>query len=110
MRNPGLGSDGGSAPEPRPGGRRRFGGAWRAGALFGILGLLACTPGPPGAPAGAGASTAPAAAVPTAAAPLRMVGNWTAPTHAMMPLWVAQDYGLFREQGLDVELLNVPGT
>jgi len=28
----------------------------------------------------------------------------------MMPLWVAQDYGLFREQGLDVELLNVPGT
>jgi NitT/TauT family transport system substrate-binding protein len=28
----------------------------------------------------------------------------------MMPLWVAHDFGVFREQGLDVELLNVPGT
>ena len=28
----------------------------------------------------------------------------------MTPLWVAQDFGVFREQGLDVEMLNVPGT
>jgi NitT/TauT family transport system substrate-binding protein len=42
--------------------------------------------------------------------PLHVVANWTAPTHAMTPFWVAQDTGVFREQGLDVELLNVPGT
>jgi NitT/TauT family transport system substrate-binding protein len=118
MRNQELRSAGGSAPAQRPGGRRRLGEAWRTGAFLGLLGLMACAPGPPGAPAGAGtspersaASAAPAAAVPPAAAsPLRLVTNWTAPTHAMTPLWVAQDYGVFREQGLDVEMLNVPGT
>jgi NitT/TauT family transport system substrate-binding protein len=115
MWNPELGTAGGSAPGRRPEGRRRFGGAWRVGALLGVLGLMACAPGPASAPAGAGAgpergAASAAAAPPAAAAPLRVVGNWTAPTHAMMPLWVAQDNGVFREQGLDVELLNVPGT
>jgi NitT/TauT family transport system substrate-binding protein len=28
----------------------------------------------------------------------------------MMPFWVAKDNGVFQEQGLDVEILNVPGT
>jgi NitT/TauT family transport system substrate-binding protein len=39
-----------------------------------------------------------------------VVANWTAPTNAMTPLWVGQEFGVFREHGLDVELLNIPGT
>jgi NitT/TauT family transport system substrate-binding protein len=115
MQNHRLRSAGGP-PAQHPGGRGRVGGACRAGALVLLLGVLACAPGQAAAPAGAGAKPAgstagaPAAASAPPAAPVRMVANWTAPTNAMTPLWVAQENGIFREQGLDVELLNVPGT
>src|SRR5207248_5112319 len=31
-------------------------------------------------------------------------------TGAMSGIWIAQEAGLFREQGLDVELVNIPNT
>jgi NitT/TauT family transport system substrate-binding protein len=118
MQNDKGGRASGATPRRRAGRLDGVGRAWRAGALGAMLSVLACAPGPAAAPAGAGAGPAgraaagaPAAAQPApAAAPLRLVANWTAPTNAMTPLWVAQDNGIFREQGLDVELLNVPGT
>jgi NitT/TauT family transport system substrate-binding protein len=55
-------------------------------------------------------STQPASALATVgvAPPLRVILNWTAPVNAQTPLWVAQETGIFREQGLDVEMVNVP--
>jgi NitT/TauT family transport system substrate-binding protein len=41
---------------------------------------------------------------------LRLILNWTAPVGNQAPLWVAYDTGIFREQGLDVELTNIPAT
>ena len=57
-------------------------------------------------------STAPAASAPAATppAPLHVVANWTQPTGSMSGIWIAQEAGLFREQGLDLELLNIPNT
>jgi NitT/TauT family transport system substrate-binding protein len=39
-----------------------------------------------------------------------VVANWTQPSGSMSGIWIAQEAGLFREQGLDVEMLNIPNT
>jgi ABC-type nitrate/sulfonate/bicarbonate transport system substrate-binding protein len=62
-----------------------------------------------GASASPERSAATAAPAP-AAAPLRLIANWNSPTPALTPIWVAQESGVFREQGLDVELLSIPAT
>lgn len=36
--------------------------------------------------------------------------NWTAVSGAMSGLWVAQEEGIFKKNGLDVELLHVPSS
>jgi ABC-type nitrate/sulfonate/bicarbonate transport system substrate-binding protein len=52
------------------------------------------------------AASAPAAtAVPVA--PLRLVVNWTAPSGTMAAIWVAAEAGIYREEGLDVEVTNL---
>src|SRR5204863_4135365 len=74
--------------------------------LIAACGAPAPAPSAPGPPAAA--STAAATAVPTA--PLRLVANWTAPSSSMAPIWVAQETGIFRDEGLDLELFNVQNS
>jgi NitT/TauT family transport system substrate-binding protein len=79
--------------------------------------LVACAPaavpgGAPGAgsaaPAGGGAAPASGAAAPEATpAPERLKIIYSSLAGNYMPLWIAADAGLFREQGLDVELLLI---
>lgn len=99
--------------------RRVRGRGIRALATIGVLLAASCAPNspPPARDApdgGAAAPAAPAAPVAapaaTAAAPLRLILNWTQPVGNQSPMWVAQEAGLYREQGLDVELINIPGT
>jgi NitT/TauT family transport system substrate-binding protein len=87
-------------------------------ALLLLLVLSACAGGatpsagssttaPTAAPAGA----AQAASAPTAPpAPIKLTLNWTAPGSNHTPIWLAQAAGIFREQGLDVDLVNIPGS
>ncbi len=78
-------------------------------AMLGVLavGLVAAC--------GTGASTArpaaPVAEQPTASpAPLRLTLNWTAPSGVQVPLWLAYERGIFREMGLEVELVHIATT
>jgi ABC-type nitrate/sulfonate/bicarbonate transport system substrate-binding protein len=70
----------------------------------------------PATPPAAPAAQAPAPADATASQPatppppLKLVANWTQLSGSMSPIWVTYEAGLFREQGLDVELLNIPNT
>jgi NitT/TauT family transport system substrate-binding protein len=59
---------------------------------------------------GSAAAGAPAVAATAPPAPIRVTVNWTAPAGVFAPFWAAQDAGIFREQGLDVNLVNIPGT
>jgi NitT/TauT family transport system substrate-binding protein len=76
--------------------------------------LLAGCVGPTGTPA----ATAPSASQPAAGgaaqaappAPLPIVVNQSAINGAQAGIWTAYDTGLFREQGLDVELVSVAST
>jgi NitT/TauT family transport system substrate-binding protein len=99
-------------------GRRRLAvlGAWVA--VVAVVGgsLGACTAsGPPAAgpaaPAAPPASATGAEAVPTAApAPVALRVTYAATSGSSTPIWLAQDAGLFRAEGLDVELVYQPGT
>jgi NitT/TauT family transport system substrate-binding protein len=64
--------------------------------------------GPADAPATP--ATASTAVPPAPAGLIPLTVNWTAPSSSFAALWVAQDAGLFREQGLDVNLVNIPNT
>jgi NitT/TauT family transport system substrate-binding protein len=59
------------------------------------------------APGPASGST-PGAAAPAAAERLRVA--WVSPSGGYLPLWVAQDAGLFRQRGLDAELTFTSGA
>src|SRR3954468_2097471 len=82
----------------------------------GLLLLTACAApaSPPAAPS-APAASAPAPAdapVPAGAppAPVHIVVNWTAPSGSMGAIWLAHDTGIFREEGLDAEVVNVQNS
>jgi len=100
----------------RPRQRPQFG--TRALCILGLLLLAACsanTPPSPSAAADPGSSTntlGPSGGVTASSAgpPLRVILNWTVPSATQAPMWVAFESGMFGEQGLDVELTNVPGT
>jgi NitT/TauT family transport system substrate-binding protein len=85
---------------------------WVAG-LLASLALAACAPGAPpqqsASPATSGAAGG-APLVAQAAAPLSLRASFAAPTGAVIPLWIAHDRGLFREQGLDTEIVYLSGT
>ena len=84
--------------------------------------LAACAPaaGERGsAPGGSGGTSAPAAGAPAAAvapaptappAPIRLLVNWAAIGPGQTGIWVSHEGGYGREQGLDLELTNVPNT
>ncbi len=61
------------------------------------------------APTRAAAPVAPSAE-PAPAPPLHVIFNWTQPSGSMSPIWVPYEAGYFREEGLDVDLLNIPNT
>jgi len=89
-------------------------------ALTCLLGACAPSPAPErpvaGAPAPTAPSERPASAPPPAAAPtlplapLPVTINWTAPAGVMAPFWVAHETGLYREQGLDADLVHIANT
>jgi ABC-type nitrate/sulfonate/bicarbonate transport system substrate-binding protein len=108
-------------------------GARRVGSRLGLLALMlvvACGPsaGAGGAGAGGGArggqvttaanaetsASAPASGAQAAAAPAAPVERlrvaWVSPSGGYLPLWVAQDVGLFRQRGLDAELTFTSGA
>src|SRR4051794_8477335 len=77
------------------------------------------SPPPAGAPPAGPAANQPAAQASTvppagerteAPAPLRMTVNWSAISGVQAVLWVPYETGIFREQGLDVELVNISST
>jgi NitT/TauT family transport system substrate-binding protein len=90
----------------------------RAGlALIAALLLAACggaaRPAPSGAVSPAGASSsaptgAPASAPATAPASVPVQFSYPQPTSGFMPLWLAQDSGLFQNYGLATEMFNLP--
>jgi NitT/TauT family transport system substrate-binding protein len=87
---------------------------WLAVGLLLLL-VVACGPGTaPAAPAPAPAATVGAApaAVPTTAAPspIRLRVNWAAAGTGQTGIWASYEGGFGREQGLDLELTNVPNT
>jgi NitT/TauT family transport system substrate-binding protein len=43
-------------------------------------------------------------------APIRMIANWSAISGVQAVLWIPYETGIFREQGLDVELVNISST
>jgi NitT/TauT family transport system substrate-binding protein len=109
----------------------RGGGAFRAVGVLALIGLLsagcssglsgsgrlssdAAAPAALGAAGGSGGASAPGASsaaspASSAAAPMRAKVAFTAFSPGYLPLWLAQDAGYFREQGLDVELTQVAG-
>src|SRR5262245_2227065 len=95
-----------------PGSSRRGTGP-RLVTLLGLALTMACAAGagPASAPAAptAGGQASAAAPVPAAATspppPLPLRIAWAAPATTMVPLWLAFEQGIFREQGLDAELV-----
>jgi ABC-type nitrate/sulfonate/bicarbonate transport system substrate-binding protein len=90
----------------------------RAALVCGLL-AVACGPGkaPATAPSPAGSAappaasaSAPAAAPTSAPAPIALRVAYASPGAALAPVWVAQEQGLFREQGLYADLLFLSGT
>ncbi|HZU05130.1 MAG TPA: ABC transporter substrate-binding protein [Chloroflexota bacterium] len=85
--------------------------------LLGVLVLVgACAPSSAPERGGTAAGTAPAAAPaqpaaePTPPPPIRLTVNWTAVSGSQSGIWLAYEGGYFREQGLDVELVNIAST
>jgi ABC-type nitrate/sulfonate/bicarbonate transport system substrate-binding protein len=73
-----------------------------------LLVLLSACSGPPAAaPAGPGPAAAPppepAAGAPTAGPPLTLRFAYTALSTTIVPYWIAQEAGYFREEGLEVQ-------
>jgi NitT/TauT family transport system substrate-binding protein len=62
-----------------------------------------------GAAPGASAATGPAGNPSPPPAPIAVRAAYAAPAGALTPVWVAQEQGLFREQGLDVDLSFLSG-
>jgi NitT/TauT family transport system substrate-binding protein len=63
----------------------------------------AAAPSAPGAAVSGAAASAPAPAAPPAPLPLRV--SYAAASAGQAPVWIAQDQGLFRQYGLDVDLV-----
>jgi NitT/TauT family transport system substrate-binding protein len=80
------------------------------GILLGLV-LVACSPAPAATPRSAapapapGAPAAPAASAPAAVQPVRAA--FTSFSASAAPWWMALEGGYFREQGLDVDLVQV---
>jgi len=110
------------------GSRSRRAGGWHLGAALLALAWLVASCAPSAAPApaaspsgttgsaaaaanGPAAASGPAAAVPTAPpAPVHLVTNWTAVSGSQSGIWMTYEAGLFQEQGLDVDLVNIAST
>lgn len=100
--------------------RLRYQGRRVGAALVALAWLVgACSPSAAPAPAPAGgtaaqapaAPAAPAAAAPTAPPqPVHLAVNWTAVSGSQSGLWMTYEAGLFQEQALDVELVNIAST
>lgn len=93
------------------GARSRWG---RSVLLLAALVLAACAtpaaaPAAPGAASGA-AANAPAGASASAPAPTRVRVAYVTIASNILPMWLAQDAGIFQKYGLDVELLYVAGA
>jgi NitT/TauT family transport system substrate-binding protein len=78
-----------------------------------VLLVVACSgPAPaaaPAAPAGSAGAPVAAPASPTPE-PVRLTVPYSPISGSSMPLWIALDEGLFRRQGLDVEIQYVAGS
>jgi NitT/TauT family transport system substrate-binding protein len=93
---------------------------WRPAAGLSVLLVLvlvgACAPSTAPERGGTSGGTAPAAgpaqspAAPTPPPPIRLTVNWTAVSGSQSGIWMAYEGGYFREQGLDVELVNIAST
>src|SRR4051794_11487395 len=91
--------------------------AWRLGGLLGAaLVLAACAPSgaAPGATSAAAERPAPGAPAPaatTADQPVqRMRVGYGSISGSMLPVWIAQDEGLYARQGLEVEPIYIAGA
>src|SRR5712692_10425076 len=90
-----------------PGSSRRGRGP-RLVALLGAALTMACAAGatPTSAPVAPASGGQPSTAAPTSPpAPLPLRIAWAAPATTMVPLWLAFEQGIFREQGLDAVLV-----
>lgn len=75
-------------------------------ALTVTLVLAACGGAPPAASSGAPAA---GAAAPTTPAPIKVKLAYGNISGDFMPVWVAQEAGIYRKNGLDVDLISIDG-
>lgn len=95
-----------------------LGARWRRPVAWLALATLLASCAPGAAPSGGAARPAPTAAGATAATaataappePVHMVVNWTAVSGSQAGIWMSYEGGLFRQEGLDVELVNIAST
>ncbi len=79
-------------------------------ALIAVLAItaIACAPGPAAQPSpSAAAPAAPASPTPR---PVSIKVNYTAISGASSGLWTATEAGYFKEENIDIELVNVPSS
>ncbi|HZS03077.1 MAG TPA: ABC transporter substrate-binding protein [Chloroflexota bacterium] len=62
------------------------------------------------APAASTTTGAPAPGGPPTRTARKLTANWTAVSGGMSGIWSAQEAGLFREEGLDLELVHIAST
>src|SRR3954447_14217754 len=93
--------------------------SWRSGpGLLGVLAALACTPAAPSAsapagaaqPASAGQSTPGAATATAPPQPATLRLHLPSRSTSYLPWYLAIERGYFKEQNLDVEILQAPGA
>lgn len=82
-----------------------------------LVGTSACAApaGTPAAPSGAmsaapGGSAAPEAAAAAPPGLLSLRAAYPGPSASLTPIWLALEQGIFREQGLDLELVQLPSV
>src|SRR5262245_45531792 len=76
--------------------------------LVTLAGLLGCQPAAP-APVPAPAPGGTAASAPAAESVGHVRVGWVAASAGYLPLWVAQDLGMFEKRGLTAELVFTSG-
>src|SRR5213082_890136 len=82
--------------------------------LWPVMGLLLAGCGGSAQPSASSGAASPAGSAGSASAAASVVAggpikfSYPQPTAGFMPLWLAQDRGVFKKDGIETEMLNLP--